>query len=221
MFDALRKKSYINAMTSVSYIGEPIYDLELRRSSDLRTCSKSMLREWMNSRWGIKDQFSLNKKLEWLFYKGHRMEFTQLSYLLSTLSHDKRNQFIYNLPEHDPRKIKLYHVNQFMGTLTSAGIAAFDYSLYMLLSQIGVRLNYRKRDEAKAFYLEVAQIAQSKYQSWIEFIQSYIAGMYFHSLPQESDIVRDRSYTLAQLITQKNSAINSVEWNIKLRNAEG
>ncbi|MNJ49614.1 DUF1266 domain-containing protein [Paenibacillus fonticola] len=210
-----RKRTYYQAMTAVFFIGNPLDDQAVRHCGDLRSCPRPILQSWL-FRWGIEDSLTLHDRLNWLLYKGHRMKFNEVKQTLSTMSYEMREQYIASLPELSILKNNYSAVNKFMNHLGPEGIAAYDYALYLALSQAGVSLKYRTRRDDRYYAREIAEIAQRKYTGWDDYNMACIAGMYFLAPPTEEPYLHNRSYLYTRLLVQKNSVMNRVNWNAKL-----
>lgn len=146
----------------------------------IQTSTGPIMFRWLNQ-WGVDDSLTFNRKLKYLLYEGYRVEFRKLEDQLSVMSAAVRSQYTQGLPDQDPLKAKLACVNHFMNILPSAGIAAFDYALFIIMYRVGSRFRYVSLEEAENFCLEAAKIVQSKYNSWHDYWNACLAGAYFTS----------------------------------------
>ncbi|MNO14480.1 hypothetical protein D3C76_41240 [compost metagenome] len=209
----LHQTAFYESMTATLFTAAPVQLEKLGSYQNISTCSKATLAAWLGMR-GVTDSASYNHKLKWLLYEGHRAEFATLAQMLSTMSEAARKQYISSLAEQDKQKNKLICVGQFMNTLTSASIAAFDFAQLTALYKIGSRMRLKDSKEARSFSLEAAQIAQSKYKSWHQYYSACIAGAYFESPPADITSLKHR---YVQKLLEAAHIHPPIRWDRKLK----
>ncbi|MDR9856647.1 DUF1266 domain-containing protein [Paenibacillus sp. VCA1] len=206
-----KKAAFYDEMTSALFAAGPVFVDGLYSYRHIPLCPKPALADWMRL-WGISDSVTYQEKLRWLFYKGYRSEFDQISNRLSVLPQQARQEYIRSLPEQE--QPKFICVNLFRNVLTSAGIAALDYALIIALCKIVTRLYISGFNNARSYSLEAAQIAQSKYRSWHEYQTACIAGVYFASPLADLDVLR---FNFAQKLLEIFRLEHSIRWDLRLK----
>ncbi|GIO31552.1 hypothetical protein J2TS6_26930 [Paenibacillus albilobatus] len=207
----LKKTAFYDEMTSALFAAGPVFVEGLYSYRDISLSPKSALSNWMRL-WGISDSVTYQEKLRWLFYKGYRSEFDQISNRLSMLPQQARQEYIRSLPEQE--QPKFFCVNLFRNMLTSAGIAALDYALIIALCKVVTKIHITRFKDARPYSLEAAQIAQSKYRSWHEYQTACIAGVYFASPLADLDVLR---FNFAQKLLEISNLEHSIRWDQRLK----
>lgn len=196
------QKVLFDALTSPLFIDEPLYMLSFGSYRHIDKVPAKKLISWIRVL-GIKDSLSFNRKLKWLMYEGHRKEFAKLTHFLASARDEDRHKYICNLLDHDKNKQKFAVVNQFFTALPSAGIAAYDYALYLLLAKAGVQLNLTDESEVRSYCVGIPDIIQSKYSNWHEYHIACVAGVHFVTKPTDAISVNERTYRFFQRKTER------------------
>lgn len=219
MIGIVKRRIYYSAMTDALFVNDPLNDPSISSLNILGVTSRNSLDNWIYRHHRVKDPHTCNKKLKWLLYEGYRLEYNHLKNCLSAMPIAERSEYVSSLPESDERKGKLMRVDKIMRYLGSGGIAAYDYALYLVLAQTGVRLGYLTFREARVFSREIAKIAQRHYVSWDEYNLACIAGMYYSAQPKGGDVLANSTYNqymYTRLLACRLSAKKFVGWQTRL-----
>ncbi|AZK48046.1 DUF1266 domain-containing protein [Paenibacillus lentus] len=219
MIGIVKRRIYYSAMTDALFVDDPLNDPSIRSLNLLGVTSRDALDHWIYRRHRVKDAYTCNKKLKWLLYEGHRLEYNSLKNCLSAMPATERSKYIASLPDSSEHKSKLMRVDKIMPFLGSGGIAAYDYALYLALAQTGVRLGYITIREARVFSHEIARIAQRQYVSWDEYNVGCIAGMYYSAPPEGGEVMPYSTYNqymITRLLARRFSAKKLIGWQTRL-----
>lgn len=172
-------------------IGEYFFRLDMNYSPDIKGECLEILEDF----WQIKSKEDVKKALENIRQQGHRTKFNVLFASLpsdgpiSVIALEKFKQ-IFNFDFQDSQELQMvdddYHklaqwIQRTQKYIKGSGILAWDAARYIHLIRLCFISGYLSDDEAWAEILQLAPIVEGKFDSWMEFSQSFLIGRTFWS----------------------------------------
>lgn len=172
-------------------IGEYFFRLDMNYGPDIKADCIGILEEF----WGVTSKESALKNLENIRIQGHRTKFNVLKSCLPSdgtidaVSMEKFKQvFCFDLEEtqelnmsgEDYKKLAqwLQRTNKY---LKESGILAWDAARYVHLIRLSFVAGYIDDTQAWAEILKLAPLIEDRFESWMEFSQSFLIGRTFWS----------------------------------------
>ena len=145
--------------------------------------SKTIMQAGLADSWGVEDRTSADENIDWILSEGHRVDFAENMRALEDagVTADTSTEDLAALlkDEYDFEDETANSFARAFGVYTEHGadaIAAWDYSRAMYLLSAYYHAGYYTEQEALDKSLEVAQTIQSMYESWDDFMDSYLWG---------------------------------------------
>ncbi len=145
--------------------------------------SKTIMQAGLVDSWGVEDRASADENIDWILSEGHRVDFAENMKALEDagVTADTSTEDLVALlkDEYDFEDETANSFARAFGVYTEHGadaIAAWDYSRAMYLLSAYYHAGYYTEQEALDKSLEVAQTIQSMYESWDDFMDSYLWG---------------------------------------------
>ncbi|WP_413943379.1 DUF1266 domain-containing protein [Bdellovibrio sp. HCB-162] len=172
-------------------IGEYFFRLDMNYGPDIKSDCIEILQEF----WAVHDKKSALQNLENIRTQGHRTKFNVLKSTLPSngkidiasmtkfkqiFSFDFAEGQELKMSDEDYQKLAswIQNTNRY---LNEAGILAWDAARYVHLIRLGFIAGYLTDDEAWAEILKLAPITEGRFNSWMEFSQSFLIGRTFWS----------------------------------------
>ncbi len=197
----------LNGMEYTMFGGAPA-------DTELIEMDKNML----SRQWGITDRASAEEKWDKLASRGHRGAFVEEMESLKAdglgdVAEEERERFFREHYEMDETEAERYA--RFYKAYEEKGedaISAWDYSRAIMLMSSFYYVGYYEAEEALDKSLEVAVLAQSKFDSWDDFTDSYMMG-YEYWAGEGSDFRR----MVYEMLLEEPDSPYHLDWNIKLQ----
>lgn len=198
--------THVNGWDYTIYAGLPA-------NEETKVLEQEALEEW----WGVTDRASADENMEWLLSEGHRTTFVEdmesfEEIGMSEVAQEDRADFIleyYELTEEEAeRYADLYGKYEIYGENT---IAAWDYSRAMSVLSFYYLAGYYTETEALDLSFEVSKEIQNTFNSWDEYMESYMIGYEYWS--EESSEERQAIYEELKAAEDNPYAI---DWNLSL-----
>lgn len=172
-------------------IGEYFFRLDMNYSSEIKPECIAILEDF----WGVIDKNSALKSLENILTQGHRTKFnvlkntlpgdgsldsTSLSKFKQIFSFDLEDRHELKMSDEDYRKLAQW-IQRTHRYLKESGILAWDAARYIQLIRLSFIAGYLNDDEAWAEILKLAPLVEGRFESWMEFSQSFLIGRTFWS----------------------------------------
>lgn len=145
--------------------------------------SKTIMQAGLADSWGVEDRASADENIDWILSEGHRVDFAENMKALEDagVTADTSTEDLVALlkDEYDFEDETANSFARAFGVYSEHGadaIAAWDYSRAMYLLSAYYHAGYYTEQEALDKSLEVAQTIQSMYESWDDFMDSYLWG---------------------------------------------
>lgn len=156
--------------------------------------SKTVMQNSLPDSWGVEDRASADENMEWLLSEGHRVAFAEDMKALEDegVTADISTEDLAALLK-DEYGFEDDEANSYarsFGIYTEHGadaIAAWDYSRAMYLLSAYYHAGYYTEQEALDQSLAVAQTIQSLYESWDDFMDSYLWGYEYWSEEESTE----------------------------------
>ncbi|WP_413558691.1 DUF1266 domain-containing protein [Bdellovibrio sp. HCB209] len=172
-------------------VGEYFFRLDLNWGEEIKADCIEILQDF----WGVKSREDVLKNLEDIRQQGHRVKFNVLRGIVPaegdldghTLEKFKQ-VFSFDFTEDQPVELTTEDYKKlaqwFQRThkfLREPGILAWDAARFVHLARLGFVAGYIDDNEAWAEILKMAPIADGKFDSWMDFAQSFLIGRTFWS----------------------------------------
>lgn len=171
-------------------IGEYFFRLDMNYGPEIKEDCLQILEDF----WGVKSRSSALRTLEDIRQQGHRTKFNVLNSSLpsdGTLDASSLEKFkqIFSfdfegqelqMGDDDYRKLALW-MQRTHRYLKESGILAWDAGRYIHLVRLCFVSGYLGDNEAWAEVLKLAPLVEGRFDSWMEFAQSFLIGRTFWS----------------------------------------
>lgn len=173
-------------------ISEYFFRLDMNyNSSEIRSDCAAVLHDF----WGITDKDAAIKSLENIRIQGHRTKFnvlqnalpadgsidsTSLSKFKKIFSFDLEDSHDLKMSDEDYRKLAQW-IQRTHRFLKEPGILAWDAARYIHLVRLSFIAGYLTDNEAWAEILKLAPLVEGRFETWLEFSQSFLIGRTFWS----------------------------------------
>lgn len=172
-------------------IGEYFFRLDMNYSSEIKPECIEILEDF----WGVVGKNSALKCLEQIRTQGHRTKFNVLKSLLpegasldygalekfkQVFSFDFAESQVLQMTDEDYRKLMAW-VQGTRRYLKEPGILAWDMARYIHLVRLSFIAGYLQDNEAWAEVLKIAPLIEGRFESWMDFSQSFLIGRTFWS----------------------------------------
>ncbi|MGZ3770524.1 MAG: DUF1266 domain-containing protein [Bdellovibrio sp.] len=180
-------------------IGEYFFRLDMNYNvSEIKEDCVSILHDF----WGVLDKTSALKSLENIRMQGHRTKFNVLQNALPSdgtidaaslnkfkqiFSFDLEEQHDLKMTDDDFRKLAQW-IQRTHRYLKGAGILAWDSARYIHLTRLCFNAGYFSDNESWAEILKLAPVIEGRFDSWMEFAQSFLIGRTFWSGGEDPQI---------------------------------
>jgi hypothetical protein len=178
-------------------VGEYFFRLDMNWGKEIKADCLSILEDF----WGVKDRESALKNLENIRQQGHRVKFNVLRNIvpsdgkMNKLELEKFKQvFTFDfegqnlqMSDEDYQKLGAWfqRTHKFTG---ENGILAWDTARFVHLVRLSFVAGYIDDNEAWGEILKMAPIAEGKFNSWLEFVHSFLIGRTFWSGSEDPQV---------------------------------
>lgn len=175
-------------------------------------------KDMLAGQWGITDRKSADEKWDRLVSRGHRASFAEEMKGLKTdgldgVPEEEREAFLSETYGLDTTEAERY--GRFYKAYEEKGedaISAWDYSRAVMLMSDFYYIGYYEAEEALDKSLEISLIIQEKFDSWDDFMESYLMGYEYWA--EESGDMRRMVY---ELLLEEPDSPYRLDWNMKLQ----
>lgn len=194
----------------------------------LSSSNERKAQRWLKKEWEIDDAEEFEEVQDWLLETGHRTEFFEEIQRFRLFTEEFRAAFLGRIDagleeaqtEEEKEELKgrvLLAASR--GTeLTEAGFMAWDFFRYLDNCRAGYLAGYLEEEDAWDAMLSASQVLQSRYDSWEEAGEAFLAAReYWSVVDSERDGAAWRKAIL-QLKENPHSAWNQVPWDLSLFN---
>lgn len=172
-------------------VGEYFFRLDMNYSPEIKPDCIGILEEF----WEVVDKESTLKNLDHIRTQGHRTKFNVLRNTLPSegaidyqamekfkqiFSFDFVNAQDLQMSDEDYRKLATWLQNTHK-YLKEPGILAWDMARYIHLIRLSFISRYLTDNEAWAEVLKIAPLIEGRFDSWMDFSQSFLIGRTFWS----------------------------------------
>lgn len=172
-------------------IGEYFFRLDMNYSPDIKGECLEILEDF----WQIRNKADAKKALENIRQQGHRTKFnvlgtslpadgsidaTSLEKFKQIFNFDFQDSQQLQMSDEDYRKLAQW-IQRTQKYLKVGGILAWDAARYVHLIRLCFVVGFLSDDEAWSEVLKLAPIVEGKFDSWMEFAQSFLIGRTFWS----------------------------------------
>ncbi len=130
--------------------------------------------------WDIVDRDTYQESIEWLRDDGHRSDFNEVLGHVLSLSSAELHDLLSQMKEQDARTWHRFRiVSHYRTVIHRHGIVAWDLARVVLLARMAFTAGYINEFEAWETIYEEATQANTLFDNWYEFSQSYLIGRQF------------------------------------------
>ncbi len=222
-------KDFINGMTAVL---DSVNGVNIRETfkmladmdadaSQLETLA-SRSRQTLSESWGIENSSDLKEMADWLMNEGHNQNALDFLGGYDGFHETDRDAFDTKLKEQDLDEgtyISLLAAYDAWSAYGNGAIAAWDLSRVGTIMDFGYASGYCTYEEAMDKTMEAAEKAQTLFDSWEDFNQSYLYGYSYwseESLDDPDSSAAGRAELVNSLESQANGPF-AVDWNTELK----
>lgn len=193
------------------------WDYQLYGGLAANDVSQEFAKQILEDSWGVTDKESADEIVDWLITEGHRLDFENdmldlMNEGMDEAAPEERAAFMFENFDISEEGAEFY-ADWYNKWEESEGDAVWGWDLNRALSQIAnfYLAGYYTLEESLDASLEVAQMIQSSFDSWDDYMESYFTG-YEYWAEESSDERREVYENL------KNAADNpySIDFNTKL-----
>ncbi|EIT84854.1 hypothetical protein A374_14220 [Fictibacillus macauensis ZFHKF-1] len=156
---------------------------------------------------------SAEKKIGWFIHNGFRSRYHELDLYFRTITEQERDEYFQIIPETQLHQASF--VRSHLYSLPGHTVAAFDYSLAMLLTQYTLDKKRISRSEAFSYQKQIVELVQQGFASWEEYIKSFLVGYCFHfeiSQKEHSRLVKG----FTRLLSSPSSPLHTLPFHSSL-----
>ncbi len=164
--------------------------------------SMEIAKQVLDNSWGVTDKTSADETLEWLLTEGHRTDFAgEMEYLsecgIDQVEASERAAFLYENFEVTEEQAQMY-ADWYGKYEESFEDAASGWDYNRALSQLAnfYLAGYYTLEEALDYSLNIAEMIQTSFDSWDDYMESYFTGYEYWA--EESSEERRGVYTELQ-----------------------
>ena len=171
-----------------------------------------MLSKW----WNVNNQDELLRTLNWLQFKGHRFDFSELGRQVDAMSEPQfvAAQGALRKEGQDPHRLEVVRKNfRFLG---ERGIVAWDLVRYIALCRWGYLAGYLSEPEAWDRIMPAALRLQQTFSSWQDLQTDFLIGREFWSWKQTQENGDRFRAIYERFIKDSNSPWNVNPWTMDL-----
>lgn len=185
------------------------------KTDKITQSTREMLSEW----WGVNNREDADAALSWLLNNGHKQDFlkTYYNYEIQNYNRDSLNEALKNASKEDKVYFTLlFDAHEKFG---DDAITAWDFSRAVQLLGYYYLADYYTYEEAMDISLGIAKQIQNTFNSWDDFMQSYLYGFQYWN---EDDVKEkgsgsyNRAETYKKIKEMKNSPYE-LEWKMELK----
>lgn len=193
-------------------------DLNLVAGYEPGEAMESMIQQMLERDWEVTDKATLEESINWLLTEGHNKE--ALDYVAESGSDEMSAEELASAMDEsgftDDQKTIMQSAVDAKAAYGDQAIAGWDLSRAMSLIGWGYLANYYTYEEAMDKSLETAQMIQTTFGSWDDFINSYFYGYSYWSGESAAD-ADSQAAERRQLYDQlKGEGVYDVDWNLQL-----
>ena len=183
-------------------------------------------RKWLQKNWEVDGPEELEEIQEWLLETGHRTEFFEEIQRFRLFTDEYTTGFLHRVEQGLEGTDSPQEMEELKGrvaiarerglALSEAGFLAWDYLRYLDLCRAGFLAGYLDEEEAWDAMLAVAQVLQSRYDSWEACAAAYLAAREYWSVVDmaANGVACQKIYD--QLLNSPNSPWKLVPWGLAL-----
>lgn len=178
------------------------WDYQLYGGLEANEMGQEVAKQLLNNSWEVTDKDSAEETLNWLLTEGHRTEFVEeMEYLvecgIDAVEPEERASFLYDNFEISEDVAQTY-ADWYNKYEESGADAASGWDYNRALSQLAnfYLAGYYTLEEALDASMDVAQIIQTSFDSWDDYMESYFTGYEYWS--EESGEERREVYEKLQ-----------------------
>ena len=193
--------------------------------SNHRKAKKRLRREW-----DIRDEEDFDEIQEWLLEKGHRSEFLELierilgrpeSEIQAYLDEVDRGGYDFKSKiERKEERCRVEMIQEEGRELKKRGFMAWDYIRYIDNCRLGYLAGYIEEEAAWDNIQSVAQVLQSRYDSWRELGETFIHARIFWSCVEDRKNGIRYERALRKLLNDSKSPWVKTPWATPLYSRE-
>lgn len=186
------------------------------------TAAKKILKK----EWDIRDTEDFDEIQDWLLTVGHREEFHELIEKIMHSSHSEVQQYLGEVAqgehgvetktEKQEENFRVELILEKGSTLKNQGFLAWDQLRYMENCGLGFLAGYLDEPTAWENINSVAQVLQSRYDSWEDLGDAYLMAREFWSVIDYRKTGKTFEKVFARLLRDKKSPWNQVPWEMDL-----
>lgn len=193
-------------------------DLNLVAGYEPGEAIESMVQEMLERDWEVTDKATLDESINWLLTEGHNKD--ALDYITEVGADEMSAEELATAMDEnaftDEQKTVLQSAFDAKAAYGDQAIAGWDLSRAMSLIGWGYLANYYTYEEAMDKSLETAQLIQTTFGSWDDFINSYFYGYSYWSGESAED-ADSQAAERRQLYDQlKGEGVYDVDWSLQL-----
>jgi len=173
------------------------------------------VKELLDTFWGIKSNKDLMESLSWLETGGHRRQFDQAVFEVTSLSDEQFKILAGKTGNYDGlQKIQL--AREYGKKLSKTSILGWDYCRYIAVCRWGYTAGYISEEDAWAKIMPVARELQKTFNSWEGLACNFIIGRQFWSYKETLESGPDIEDAVVRLLDMPSSPWNKYPWNMNL-----
>ncbi|MEM6800676.1 MAG: DUF1266 domain-containing protein [Bacteroidota bacterium] len=194
--------------------------------ANLSNASIRYAKKRLKKEWDIEDKEDFDEIQDWLITVGHRAEFHELIEKIMNSSYPDIQDYLQELSrgEHGMQtkteileeKFRVEMIQDEGSKLKNQGFLAWDQLRYMENCGLGYLAGYLEEEMAWENLNSVAQVLQSRYDSWKDLGEAYLMAREFWSVVDYRK--RGSTYEKAfdRLLSDKKSPWNQISWEMPL-----
>lgn len=180
----------------------------------------------LKNEWDIRDAEDFNEIQDWLLTVGHRAEFHDLIEKIMNSSHAEIQQYlgevdqgehgISNKIERQEEHFRVKMIQEQGSMLKNQGFLAWDQLRYIENCGLGYLAGYLDEETTWENINSVAQVLQSRYDSWEDLGDAYLMAREFWSVVDFKKTGKTYEKVFSRLLTDKKSPWNQIAWDMSL-----
>lgn len=188
--------------------------------------TQKLAQKRLRAAWQIEDAEDMEESLEWLMESGHRKEFHQQIGIIQHWNEEETNTYLaevsagkYGLDspeEQDEERHRILMAQQNIHGLRGTSFMAWDYLRAIDLCREGFLAGYMESEAVWSQIYSLAQVLQSRYESWEQMGRAFLVGHEYWSVVQHQTEGPAYQRALALLLNNPDSYWNQIPWESSL-----
>lgn len=180
----------------------------------------------LKKEWDIRDVEDFDEIQDWLLTVGHREEFHELIEKIMNSSHEEVTQYLgevaqgdyemYSKAERQEERFRVEMIQDQGSLLKNQGFIAWDQLRYMENCGLGFLAGYLEEEMAWSNLNSVAQVVQSRYDSWEDLSDAYLMAREFWSVVDYKKTGKLLEKITNRLLSDKKSPWKQIPWEMSL-----